>query len=248
MLDSGGIYTYYMDLCIKSACRMAGRQKKTGLCSDFPVAAGCNFAHQHSQQEHQISQSSEADDVNKDIPGSGNDFMHIGVDGQEIFKVGADVEHIEFFPVQNAAMVNRFVQDQSNAQSHSKDGNGLQEGAVLQLYIAGCIEINGHSDHRTVADHRLDIDTDGFNENIAGVEHNRCTGKEAEGRKIRTQTVVEFTLFGQTCQQTDVHRRGAELEGESVPRIIKSIVVCCRETENHLLVNFQNDHQNGSDQ
>ena len=132
----------------------------------------------HSAQQHDITNQSKANDVNQCAPEIGEMGLDNGKDRQVGRAVGADIEHVK---IGNAVLVGNLVGDHSDHQRNGEYGQCLQNGFVLQLYIAAVQQICAEEDHRTVAHHSLNIDADGTDKHIRRIEHHTNACKHGKG-------------------------------------------------------------------
>lgn len=139
--------------------------------------------------------------------------MNVGVNGEMSLLVGAYVEEIEIVRFRKSYSVTDLVEYHGDTKAGCEHGDRLEDGLEFCLYVICIIEENTDSDHRAVADHRLDIDTDGFYENVAGVYHYRRSRKYRKRGEERAKEAVELSA-SQTCNKTYKHRSRAELPGE----------------------------------
>ena len=104
--------------------------------------------------------------------------------------------------------------------SDCKNGNCLKDRLFCCFYLSADEQIYYEHYHRAVADHRLNVDSEQIRVNIAGIYHYAQSREGRERRKKRAHCIVEASLFAENRQQTDVHRRGTELERKCKPHII----------------------------
>ena len=218
-----------------------------GLLSDgfvlFLFSQSANLGNADGGKQDQIRRKREAEKIDDRAEGEWHDLLNIGVHEQVRRLVRADVEHIEAFL--QTASVGDFVKDHGDSHHAGENGHSFKNRLMLKLDVTAVEQIDGNRDHRAVANGGLDIDTDRIGINIVGNAHRDQSRKHGVGRKIRAERVVNLALSDQACQQTDVHRRGAELERERIPLIIKRRTASERKVD--LLVNFQkrDDDRNG---
>ena len=231
----------------KTAPERWGRLGRLFMRLDLFAAGSKGTADAHSDDQHQVGCQGEGRHVDDEAQGIGHtqSILHVGIDGQVGIGIGAEVEHIEEVLLQQTAAVGPLIKAHSDSHHRGKNGDGLENGLILRLDVTRAQEINTDGDHRAVADHGLDIDADGFDKHVAGIHHHAQAGKHRIGGEVGTQGVVNLSLAEQTHQQTHVHRRGAELEGEGAPREGIGDAILVRKAEIDHLVDLQHQHDDG---
>ena len=146
-------------------------------------------------QQHDIRRGGEGEDVNDEAPGEGNDGLHRRIDGQRALKMGADEEHIEGLATDDPAVEHDLVEQCCNADDRGKHGNGAKNGFMFGLDVARAVQVDGNGQHRAVADHGLDVDTDRADEYVARIKHDAQPGKQGVGGKIGHQAVMYLSFF-----------------------------------------------------
>ena len=155
-------------------------------------------------------------------------------------------EHVKGICFQQTGAVGDLVHACGHKHADPEYRQCMQDGFMFRLYIATAQKEYANDDHRTVADHGLDIDTDGADKYGRGVEHHTDPCKYGIAGQVGTGGTVDCTLFGQACKQPHIHRRRAELEGKGVPGVIKSNAVFIGKAEINLLIHLQQYYCNSS--
>lgn len=191
------------------------------------------------QKAHHVPRKGEAEDVN----GKENHVGHLAVEhtqnGQRARIVRGDVEHIKGLVGVAESAVEQVCRH-SNANENRERRQRLQNRLMRELCSARNVHKYADYDHHAVVDHRLDVDADGFDEYVTGVEHNRGAREQAVGCHKRAQRVLHLAVWNERRHQKNVHGCSAELEGEGVP-LIAPFTGCRIEREVQLFVRFQKD-------
>ena len=198
----------------------------------------------HCRKQDQICGKRKAEEINDRAEGERNNRLYILVYEQMGRLMRADIEHIEVF-LQSASKSD-LVEDHRNTHRAGKYGHCLENRFVLKLHVTGIKQIDRNCDHGTVTDGSLDIDADGFNVDIAGNTHRDASCEHGVGGKVSTKCIVDLSLSDDTRKQTDIHRRGAKLERERIPLVIKGRAATERKID--LLIDLENDNGNGNAQ
>ena len=91
--------------------------------------------------------------------------------------MGAEVEHIEIVGFQQARIVGDLVHDDGYGGAAAEYRQRLQNGFMRDLDMTARQQVDAHGEHGAVADHGLDIDADGGDEHVPGVEHDAQAGE-----------------------------------------------------------------------
>ena len=108
------------------------------------------------------------------------------------------------------------IENYSDSEAGCEDGNCTKKCFEFCLNVVCIVKENTDCKHRAVANHGLDVDADCINENVTGIEHNCRACEYRIGRKEGAEHLM-YLAACKARQETDKHRRGAELPGEYVP-------------------------------
>ncbi len=201
------------------------------------------FENSDCSQQNEICGKRKSKEINDRAEGERNDRLNVLVYEQVGRLMRTDIEHIEGFL--NTCAVYDLVEDHGNSHRAGENGHRSQDRFMLQLDVTAVEQIDRNRNHGAMANGGLDIDADCIDVDIVGNAHRDESRKHGVSCEVSAKRIVNFALFDHTRKQTDVHRRGAKLEGERIPLIIKSRAAAERKID--LLVNFQNrnDDRNG---
>ena len=168
--------------------------------------------------------------------------VYIGKNRKSAIVIRAYIEHIEriVHAVCEEYVVHDYVHYKCHERQHGENYHAPSEKALVEAVAVVRHEENAYYKLKAVMHHCLDIDADQLNINVAGVYHNGEPRKKRESSHIRYYGVANLAFFCKYEYGEQIHRRGAELEGEGVPLVIPR----CRNAvafhrENNLLVNLK---------
>ena len=141
---------------------------------------------------------------------------------QRAIKIRADKEHIEGLvdTVDKKCAIDNDVKNNSDNAHYAKHLYTAEEMLDSKSVSVSYRIENTQNDLRAVMHHCLQADAGGFYKYVTGISQNRKTGKEREGHHIRDARVTELFTLGKRDYREYIKRRGAELEGEDIPRVV----------------------------
>ena len=153
--------------------------------------AFCGFlfaelADTHCRQQEDICRGGKAGDIDEQIEGIGHQRLHQRIHRQRTLKMRADKKHIEGLIPDDTAVEKDFVEDHCHTDGAGEYRRRFQHGLVFVRHVLRIQHPHTDGNHRPVADHRLNIDADGADKHVGGVEHHRRTGKQRKGTEIGT--------------------------------------------------------------
>lgn len=152
----------------------------------------------HSNQIHNVPSHSESHDIQKQENNVGNFPIEYTQNRQGARVVRGDKEHIKGLVGVSVQSV-QYVHNHSEGHEGAEGRHRLQNCFVGEFRSARYVHKHADNDHTAVMDHRLDIDPDGANEYVTGIEHNRATGKESVGCKVGAKGVFYLPVFQERC-------------------------------------------------
>ena len=87
----------------------------------------------------------------------------------------ADKEHIEGFSADYSALYRYLVHNNRKSDGYCKYGECFEYGFKLRFYVSASDEEDSDREHRAVADHCLNVDSDKIREHVCRVYHNTQT-------------------------------------------------------------------------
>ena len=130
-----------------------------------------------------------------------------------------DVEHIE--ANFGLCVVHNDVENERYCGKSDKHRYRPSEEAFVKLMAVMRRKEDTERELEAVMYHRLNIDENERRKYRRRQNHDDKTGKQRKCSNIRHNRAAEFAILHQEDKREGVHRRGAELERESVPLIIK---------------------------
>ena len=190
------------------------------------------------------SDKSKAEYVYDKEYGIGYGFVYSVEYGKRAVKVGADIEHIEF--VRHAAFkeitVHDFVEDHRDAYEARENYHCPREKSFVESVSVTRNEEYTENYLKSVMDHRLYIDTDGFRVYLFGVYHGNETAEEGERRHVSHYSASELAILHKYYKRNNEYGGRTELEGECIPQIVPYEGVAS-ERVNELLVDLADYHK-----
>ena len=141
---------------------------------------------------------------------------------QRTIKVRTDKEHVEGLvdTVDKERAIDNDVKNNSDNAHYAKHLYTAEEMLDSKSVSVSYRIENTQNDLRAVMHHGLYADAGGFRKYVTGISQNRKTGKKREGHHIRDARVTELFTLGECDYREYIKRRGAELEGEDIPRVV----------------------------